>query len=77
MGKLYSIGEVGEIFKISTNKVRFYEKKGFIIPKRHAENDYRYYTDNDLIKLQTILMYRELNLPLDSIKNLFQDENFY
>lgn len=75
MQKLYSIGEVADIFKISTNKVRFYEKKGLIIPKRDDENDYRYYTDNDLIKLQTILMYRELNLPIESIKDLFQDES--
>ena len=75
MDKLYSIGEVANIFKISTNKVRFYEKKGLIIPKRDDENDYRYYTNNDLIKLQTILMYRELNLPVESIKDLFQDES--
>lgn len=77
MEKLYSIGEVGSIFKISTNKVRFYEKKGLIIPKRDDENDYRYYTDNDLIKLQTILMYREMSLPIESIKDLFQDESKY
>lgn len=75
MDKLYSIGDVADILKISTNKVRFYEKKGLIIPQRDAKNDYRYYTDNDLIKLQTILMYRELNIPIESINDLFQDES--
>lgn len=77
MERFYSIGEVSEILKISTNKVRFYEKKRLIKPKRDDKNDYRHYTENDLIKLQTILMYRELNLPIESIKNMFQDESKY
>lgn len=77
MERFYSIGEVSEILKISTNKVRFYEKKGLIKPKRDDKNDYRHYTENDLIKLQTILMYRELNLPIESIKDMFQDESKY
>lgn len=75
MGKYYSIKEVAEIFNITTNKVRFYEKKGLINPKRDAENDYRHFNENDLIKLHTILMYRELNLPIESIKNIFKDES--
>lgn len=75
MEKFYSIGEVAKIFNITTNRVRFYEKKGLIIPKRDYENDYRYYTENDLIKLQTVLMYRELSLPIERIKNIFQDES--
>lgn len=75
MGKTYSIKDVAEIFNISTNKIRFYEKKGLIIPKRDCENDYRYFTEDDLIRLQTILMYRELNLSIESIKDIFTDES--
>lgn len=75
MSKFYSISEVAEVFNISTNKVRFYEKKGLIKPKRNDENDYRYYSEHDLIKLQTIIMYRELNLPIDSIRDMFKDES--
>lgn len=73
--KTFSIKEVSDIFNISTNKVRFYEKKGLITPKRDFENDYRYFTEDDLIKLQTILMYRELDLPIENIKDIFTDES--
>ncbi|OZV11262.1 methyltransferase [Tissierella sp. P1] len=75
MERLYSVKEVSEIFNISTNKIRFYEKKGLINPKRNVENDYRYFNENDLIKLHTILMYRELNLPIESIRDIFKDES--
>lgn len=75
MEKTYSIKEVSEIFNITTNKVRFYEKKGLINPKRDSESDYRYFTEDDLIKLQTILMYRELDLPIENIKDIFTDES--
>ena len=75
MEKTYSIKEVSNIFNITTNKIRFYEKKGLIKPKRDFENDYRYFTENDLIKLQTILMYRELDIPIENIKDIFTDES--
>lgn len=75
MYKKYSIKEVSEIFGITTNKIRFYEKKGLIKTRRNEENDYRYFTDEDLVKLQTILMYRELNLSIEDIKDLFEDSS--
>lgn len=62
-------------FNISTNKLRFYEKKGLIQPKRDEENNYRYYMESDLIKLQTILLYRLLNIPLEDINHIIKNEN--
>lgn len=73
--KRYLINEVAKQFCISANKLRFYEKKGLIKPKRDIENNYRYYTENDLIKLQAILLYRLLNMPLNDICNIIRDEN--
>ncbi len=75
MEKRYLINEVADQFGISTNKLRFYEKKGLIKPKRDTANNYRYYTENDLLKLQAILLYRLLNIPLSDINNIISDEN--
>nr|WP_300005882.1 MerR family transcriptional regulator [Tissierella sp.] len=52
-----------------------FKKKGLISPKRDNENDYRSFKESDLIKLQTILMYRELNLPIEKIKEIFKDDS--
>lgn len=66
----YSIKEVAEIFNISTNKIRFYEKKGLINPIRNEESNYRLFTEEDVVKIQTILMYRVLGLSIDDIKDI-------
>ncbi|MTI71348.1 MAG: methyltransferase domain-containing protein [Firmicutes bacterium] len=73
MNKRYTIKEVSEIFNITKNKIRFYEKKGLINPERDKFNNYRYFKEKDLIKLQTILMYRVLDLSIHDIKDIFND----
>ena len=70
----YNIKEVAELFNITTNKIRFYEKKGLITAARDEENNYRYYTEKDLIKLQTILMYRILNIPIEDIQDILKND---
>ncbi|MEG3040550.1 MAG: MerR family DNA-binding transcriptional regulator, partial [Clostridium sp.] len=32
MKRLYSIGEISNIFNVSTFTIRFYEKKGLLLP---------------------------------------------
>ncbi|WP_432406346.1 methyltransferase domain-containing protein [Wukongibacter sp. M2B1] len=73
MNKRYLISEVAKQFNVSKNKLRFYEKKGLIKPKRDDENNYRYYTEGDLIKLQAILLYRLLNIPINDIKDIINN----
>lgn len=72
MVKKYSINEVAKLFNITTNKLRFYEKKGLINPSRDETNNYRYYTKEDLVKIQTILMYRVLDLSIEDIKEIIE-----
>jgi len=73
----YTIKELADLFGITTNKARFYEKKGLIKPKRE-DNDYRFYTEEDVLKIQTILMYRSLGMPIEHIKKIMlEDENSY
>lgn len=67
---MYTIQQAAKMFNISTNKVRFYEEKGLIKPERSQNNDYRYFTEEDLIKLQSILLYRVLGLSIEDIKEL-------
>lgn len=73
MGKQYSIKEVAALLGINTNKIRFYEKKGLITPNRGEENAYRYFTDKEVIKLHTILLYRTLGLSVNDIEGLLKD----
>ena len=46
-----------------------YEEKGLIKPTKR-ENDYRTFTDEEVIRLSTILALRELGLEIKAIKQL-------
>ncbi|MDD7793603.1 methyltransferase domain-containing protein [Clostridium sp. 'White wine YQ'] len=71
----YSIKKVAKLFNISSNKIRFYEEKGLLSPKRDHENEYRKFNDQDIIKLQAILLYRSMGIPIDQIKELLSNNN--
>lgn len=73
MKKNYSISEIARIFNITTNKIRFYEKKGLLLPIREKDNDYREFTDDDIIKLQSILLYRSIGLTIKDIKSILNN----
>ena len=55
IGKLYySIGEVAEIFKMNTSKIRFWEKEFDVLqPKKNAKGERRY-TEQDIEKIKLI-----------------------
>ena len=56
----YLIGDMSEIVGVSRDTLRFYEKKG-IIKARKKENGYRYYLEEDLFRLMSILYKRKMN----------------
>mgnify|MGYP002536093487 CR=1 FL=1 len=57
----FHIGELSNLFNISVDSIRYYEKKGLICPTRNENNGYREYSLDDF---QTLVMIREL-LGLD------------
>ena len=75
MNKRYQISDVAEILNVTKNKIRFYEKEGLIKPDRDPENNYRYFTSDEILKLQTILLYRFMNIPLKEIKVIMNKED--
>ena len=47
-GMKYKIGDVARILGISTDLLRYYEKKGVVRPVKDKANDYRYYEAWDI-----------------------------
>ncbi|EDS78551.1 methyltransferase domain family [Clostridium botulinum C str. Eklund] len=79
MAKGYTIGEMAKIFNITTNKIRFYEKKGLLLPIREKDNEYRKFNEEDIIRLQSILLYRSIGLTIRDIKSILgnnEKENY-
>lgn len=72
MDNMYTIREVAELFNITTNKVRFYEKKGLLNPLRDVDNEYRKFNHEDIMKLQSILLYRSIGLSIKDIRDILK-----
>ena len=72
MDNMYTIREVAELFNITTNKVRFYEKKGLLNPLRDVDNEYRKFNHEDIMKLQSILLYRLIGLSIKDIRDILK-----
>ncbi|MGL4336021.1 MAG: MerR family transcriptional regulator [Turicibacter sp.] len=73
MEKTYSISEVAKRFNITTNKIRFYEKKGLLNSLRTQENEYRTFNAQDILRLHSILLYRNMGISIGDIKNILEN----
>lgn len=71
----YTVSEVAELSGVTIKTLYHYHKIGLLYPASISENGYRIYEDKELEKLQQILFYRELDLPLEKIKKAIKSES--
>lgn len=70
----YLIHELAKKVGVSTDTIRFYEKKHLLNPSFRAENNYRYYNDDALKRLIFIKRCRALDMNLKEIEALIELE---
>jgi DNA-binding transcriptional MerR regulator len=63
----WSIQEIARLSGTTSRTLRHYGDIGLLPPSRVGSNGYRYYDEQALVRLQRILMLRELGLGLPSI----------
>ncbi len=66
---MYLIKKVSEISGVSVRTLHHYDKIGLLSPRR-IDNGYRYYNEEDLSLLQTILYYKYLGFSLAQVKEI-------
>ena len=52
----YTISQMSEISTISKKALRFYDELGLISGKRQGGNNYRYYTQDDLLAIHRVII---------------------
>lgn len=72
----YTIKEVAEMSGVSSRTLRFYHEEELLRPKKMSEAGYRIYGEEELARLQQILLYKELGLKLVEIKQILDEPNF-
>lgn len=70
----YLIKDLASKTQLSTDTIRFYEKKNLIQPSFRADNNYRYYNQDALKRLILIKRCRNLDMTLKEIETLIELE---
>lgn len=73
---MYKVKQLAQLAGVSPRTVHYYDEIDLLKPTKIGENGYRYYSDEALLRLQQILFYREVGLPLVQIKAVLDDPAF-
>lgn len=68
-----TVGEISKALGMSTEVIRYYVREGVIHPKQNKDNSYWEYSSEDVMCLSDILFYRNMDLSINEIKNIFAD----
>jgi DNA-binding transcriptional MerR regulator len=68
------VKELSKLTKVSVRTLHHYDKIGLLKPSIRLENNYRVYSEADLLKLQQILALKFFGFELGRIKTMMQEE---
>jgi MerR family transcriptional regulator, thiopeptide resistance regulator len=74
--RLYQVKELARLAHVSVRTLHHYDEIGLLVPSQRSPAGYRQYDDDDLLRLQQILIQRELGLPLEEIRRALDDPQF-
>ncbi|MFT6658062.1 MerR family transcriptional regulator [Maritalea sp.] len=63
----YRVKQVAQMAGVSVRTLHHYDQIGLLEPAYIGENSYRYYTRDELVKLQQILFFKDMGLSLSNI----------
>ena len=68
-----TVGELSRISGVTVRTLHHYDEIGLLRPSGRTASGYRLYDDDDVLRLQEILVLRELEIPLDDIAAALAD----
>ncbi len=74
--KTYRVKQVARLCGATVRTLHHYDAIGLLSPQGRSRSGHRLYSEADLLRLQQILVYRELDLPLEKIKGIVTDPSF-
>lgn len=73
---MYGIGKIAAKTNLTVRTLRYYDEINLLKPSHVAESGYRYYSKNDVLKLQRILALKELGFNLEQIKEIINQNKW-
>ncbi|EYT54781.1 MerR family transcriptional regulator [Leucobacter sp. UCD-THU] len=71
----HSIQQIARAAGTTSRTLRHYDRIGLVRPSRVGVNGYRYYDDRALVRLQRVLLLRELGLGLEAIGEVLRAQD--
>lgn len=68
--KYYTSGQFAKKAHVSVRTIRFYDKQNILKPAFVNEKGARFYTDDDFVRLQQVLLFKYLGFSLEEIKSM-------
>jgi DNA-binding transcriptional MerR regulator len=72
---MFTVGELSKLTGVTVRTLHHYDEIGLVRPSQRSHAGYRLYTGDDVLRLQQVLMFRELGLPLDEIAAVIDCED--
>lgn len=63
----YTVGQLARLSGVSVRALHHYDAIGLLVPARTGANGYRVYGRAEMLRLQEILFYRDIGMPLADI----------
>jgi DNA-binding transcriptional MerR regulator len=73
---MFTVKQLSKLAGITPRTLHHYDDIGLLKPSRVGDNGYRYYGEEAVLRLQQILFYRELDIPLEEIKKIMGRRDF-
>lgn len=67
------VSDVAKLTGVTVRTLHYYDEIGLLKPSEVTDAGYRVYNDADLAVLQQILFFRELDFPLEDIREIMRD----
>lgn len=72
----YQVKEVARLTGVTVRTLHHYDEIGLLVPSERTGAGYRLYGDEDMLRLQQILIGRELGMSLEMIRRMLDEPGF-
>jgi len=74
--KQYTVKQLAKLSGVTVRALHHYDEIGLLKPSHRTDAGYRLYEEKDLMRLQQILIYREMDFALEDVKQILDDPDF-
>jgi len=73
---MYTVTVLAKLAGVTPRTLHYYDEIGLLKPSRVGDNGYRYYGEEAVLRLQQVLLFRKMDVPLETIKAMMERPDF-